>query len=280
MERSSAAVFQKDTVAMQLNMNTDPGKPYRSNSQKVRVITEAWVAQNVYCPSCGNSSLEKLPNNQPVADFVCQHCGRIFELKAQKRRIPDRVVDGEYQTMIRRIHEDSNPDFFFMAYDDMNSSVSELMLIPRAFITDRVIQARKPLSPAARRAGWTGCNILVGNVPDAGKIHLIHNRSEISRTSVYERMQCALKMEAKNLEVRTWTSEVLNCIQRVDNEFTLTQVYSFEDELGALYPENHNIHAKIRQQLQVLRDIGYIIFLGNGRYRKTKQIEGEYYGRI
>lgn len=264
---------------MQLNMNTDPGKPYRSNSQKTRVVTEAWLAQNAYCPSCGNSNLEKLANNRPVADFVCHHCGRVFELKAQKRRIPDRVVDGEYHTMIRRIHEDSNPDFFFMAYDE-NFTVSELMLIPRVFITDRVIQARNPLSKKARRAGWTGCNILVGNVPDAGKIHLIHNRSEISKTFVYEKMRCAMKMEAKNLEARTWTSEVLNCIQCVDNEFTLAQVYGFEDELGALYPENHNIHAKIRQQLQVLRDIGYIIFLGNGRYRKTKQIEGENYGRI
>jgi type II restriction enzyme len=34
-----------------------------------------------------------------------------------------------------------------------------------------------------------------------------------------------------------------------------------------LHPQNRNIEAKIRQQLQMLRDHGLIEFLGNGRYR-------------
>lgn len=265
---------------MQLNMDTEPGGPYRSNAQRARVITETWMEKNGYCPCCGNSNLEKLPNNRPVADFVCGRCGRIFELKAHKKRIPDRVIDGEFHTMIKRIHEDTNPDFFFMAYDEEGFSVNDLMLVPRAFVTDRVIQARTPLSNKARRAGWTGCNILLQNVPDAGKIHLIRNQSEIDKGSVYEKMQCAMKLETEDVFARTWTSEVLHCIQRVGGEFTLLQMYGFEDELSVLYPSNHNVRAKIRQQLQVLRDSGYIIFLGNGRYRKTKRIEGENYGRI
>jgi type II restriction enzyme len=44
-------------------------------------------------------------------------------------------------------------------------------------------------------------------------------------------------------------------------------VYSFERELAAIYPGNHNIRAKVRQQLQVLRNAGFIEFLGNGSYR-------------
>ena len=34
-----------------------------------------------------------------------------------------------------------------------------------------------------------------------------------------------------------------------------------------LYPANHNVRPKIRQQLQVLRDRGWLEFVGRGRYR-------------
>ena len=37
-----------------------------------------------------------------------------------------------------------------------------------------------------------------------------------------------------------------------------------------LNPQNHNVEAKIRQQLQILRDLGFIEFLGKGQYRKIK----------
>ncbi len=44
-------------------------------------------------------------------------------------------------------------------------------------------------------------------------------------------------------------------------------MYRFEDRLSALYPGNNNVRPKIRQQLQVLRDRGWLEFLGRGRYR-------------
>jgi type II restriction enzyme len=45
---------------------------------------------------------------------------------------------------------------------------------------------------------------------------------------------------------------------------------AFEGELAAKHPENHNIRAKIRQQLQVFRDLGFIEFLGSGEYRSLR----------
>ncbi|TIV75524.1 MAG: restriction endonuclease, partial [Mesorhizobium sp.] len=50
-------------------------------------------------------------------------------------------------------------------------------------------------------------------------------------------------------------------------EFDIEQVYSFERRLSALYPHNRNVRPKIRQQLQVLRDSGYLDFVSRGRYR-------------
>ena len=35
----------------------------------------------------------------------------------------------------------------------------------------------------------------------------------------------------------------------------------------ALHPDNRHVRDKIRQQLQVLRDLGLVEFLGRGRYR-------------
>ncbi|WP_279303134.1 hypothetical protein [Hyphococcus luteus] len=50
------------------------------------------------------------------------------------------------------------------------------------------------------------------------------------------------------------------------HSFTLAEMYEFEEELQRLYPNNKNIRPKIRQQLQRLRDNGYLAFLGNGKY--------------
>jgi DpnI-like restriction endonuclease len=49
-------------------------------------------------------------------------------------------------------------------------------------------------------------------------------------------------------------------------EFTLQRMYDFEKQLKQRFPRNDFIRAKIRQQLQVLRDAGLIVFEGRGRY--------------
>ena len=51
------------------------------------------------------------------------------------------------------------------------------------------------------------------------------------------------------------------------SEFEIDDVYAFEGRLAALYPNNRNVKPKIRQQLQVLRDSGFLDFIGHGRYR-------------
>lgn len=66
-----------------------------------------------------------------------------------------------------------------------------------------------------------------------------------------------------------WKKEVFKCVQSLENQvFTSKEMKSFENTLKELYPRNTKIPAKIRQQLQVLRDLGLIEFLGNGTYKK------------
>ena len=66
-----------------------------------------------------------------------------------------------------------------------------------------------------------------------------------------------------------WKSDVFNCINTLPNqEFTLSELNRFQDLLQAKHPSNQHIPDKIRQQLQQLRDLGLVEFLGNGRYKK------------
>jgi type II restriction enzyme len=67
--------------------------------------------------------------------------------------------------------------------------------------------------------------------------------------------------------VRGWTLDTLKVIRRLNKpRFTLDEVYEFEDELKALHPSNRHVRPKIRQQLQVLRDLGLLKFIRAGEY--------------
>jgi type II restriction enzyme len=58
----------------------------------------------------------------------------------------------------------------------------------------------------------------------------------------------------------------MRCVDMLEREFRLDDIYRHIDMLKLKYPDNNNIEAKIRQQLQILRDNGYISFLGRGKY--------------
>ena len=76
----------------------------------------------------------------------------------------------------------------------------------------------------------------------------------------------------------TWSSQteaLWECIELLtpgpDSIFTLEETYAAEPILQRLYPKNNHIRAKIRQQLQVLRDHQYLLFVdNNGVYRRLK----------
>ena len=66
-----------------------------------------------------------------------------------------------------------------------------------------------------------------------------------------------------------WRLDAFNVVSKISaNIFRLDQVYAHKQHLQELHPENRNVEAKIRQQLQELRDLGLIEFLGGGVYRK------------
>jgi type II restriction enzyme len=66
-----------------------------------------------------------------------------------------------------------------------------------------------------------------------------------------------------------WEKDVFQCLLELENDvFTLKQVYAVKGRLSLLHPNNRNVEAKIRQQLQYLRDIGLLEFTRPGLYKK------------
>jgi type II restriction enzyme len=254
-----------DLIIPQINLS------YKSQSQVARVITENWLAKNGYCPNCQNDYLTSFGNNKPVADFYCHSCLEEFELKSKASSVlGNKVVDGAYQTMLQRISSSNNPNFFFLTY---NSSllINNFILIPKHFFTDEIIQKRKPLSENARRAGWIGCNIEIGKVPEAGRIYFIKNEKLVPKQQVRKKWESGTFLRTKKGEAKGWILDVMKCVDKIHSEyFSLNEIYSFEGELAIKHPHNKHVRDKIRQQLQLLRDKNILEFLGNGKYRKVK----------
>lgn len=243
---------------------------YHSGAQIARVLTENWVNQNMYCPRCGNLHIKHFENNRPVADFYCPVCQNEYELKSKNGAMGSKINDGAYSTMIARITSNENPDFFFMSYSKQELKVKDLIFIPKHFFVPDIIEKRKPLAPTARRAGWVGCNILIHKIPEQGRVEIVSNGTIADIKSVVSKVNKSNQLETKDLNSRGWLMDILNCTNRIPAQvFTLEDMYQFENMLQMKHPQNNNIKPKIRQQLQYLRDRGFIEFLGNGYYRKV-----------
>lgn len=254
---------------MELSFDSSVISTYHSSSQIARVLTENWVEQNMFCPHCGNACLEHFENNRPVADFYCPNCRCEYELKSKNGNLGLKINDGAYRTMIERITGNENPDFFFMSYSKNKWEVKDLIFVPKYFFVPDIIEERKPLASSARRAGWVGCNILIDKIPEQGRIHIVANGEICDRNNVIDKVRASSKLEVKNIQNRGWLFDILNCINKVDTTvFSLDDIYNFEQLLHIKHPQNNNIKPKIRQQLQFLRDKGFIEFLGNGNYKK------------
>ena len=87
---------------MQLRLTSEIASNYSSAPQKIRVLTESWVGNSIFCPNCG-SALNRFENNSPVADFYCNKCSEEYELKSKNGEMGKKIVDGAYSTMIERL---------------------------------------------------------------------------------------------------------------------------------------------------------------------------------
>lgn len=255
---------------MQLRMPVDLAADYRSPSQRARIITEAWGRSNLYCPGCDSATIEPSDANTRVVDFICPNCTSAYQLKSQSHAFSRRIVDSAYAPMRRAIEESKTPHFLILHYDRQTWRVRNLVLIPKFALTMSCLEKRRPLALNARRSGWVGCNILLFRIPIDARISLVHEGSSVDPTSVRSQFRKLRPLDRIPYDARGWTLDVLNVIRGFNKRhFRLIEIYEHSDDLQALHPGNLHVREKIRQQLQRLRDLGLVRFLGAGKYLST-----------
>lgn len=252
---------------MNLNLYSSLSDGYKNNSQKIRVLTENWVNEYIYCPSCGQN-VSEYENNKPVADFYCSKCNEDYELKSKKGNSLGKIIaDGAYDTMIERITGDSSPNFFFLNYEKDTHKIINFVSTPGYMFVPEMIIKRKKGIP--NRPNYFMCNIDISSIPNSGKISYIKDGKIQSKDKVLEEWnKTSFLKQSTDIKSKGWILDIVKCIEKIDKaDFTLNDMYSFEKYLKLKHPENNNIEAKIRQQLQLLRDRNYLEFVGRGKYR-------------
>lgn len=249
-------------------MNSQLGVPYKSASQRARVITETWGEHNLFCPNCTSPQLTRLEHNAKAYDFTCPRCSFSYQLKGQQTRITNSIPDGAYGTMMEAVQNGKTPNFFFMHYDIDTWTIRNLLLIPHFALPISAVIKRKPLSVTARRAGWIGCNISLSNIPVEARIEVVKENIAAPEEEVRTRFERVKPLGQVPVNERGWTLDVLTSIQGLGkNEFTNEDAYTLVPHLERLHPGNRHVRDKIRQRLQVLRDMGFLIHVERGRWR-------------
>lgn len=254
---------------MRLEMDHRLTEGLTGPTQMARRVTESWAAEAMYCLACPAKSISSTPPNTKVVDFVCAKCQASYQLKAGKSWSERRVPDGAFHTMITAVREGTAPHLLLMQYTP-EWRVRNLMLVPSFFLAESAIRERPPINPGRRRAGWIGCDIILDAIAEDGKVRLVENYISSPPRAVRERFDRICALAQLPATKRGWTLDVLAIVRRLtQSEFVLSDIYAHQSELAALHPNNKNIRPKIRQQLQVLRDMNLLRFEGRGRYRLT-----------
>jgi type II restriction enzyme len=217
---------------------------YRSASQIARILSEHWCTRELYCPACDSDRLTGSKPNTPAVDFECGKCEQPFQLKSLQHWNPRKVVDAGYEAMLRAIRADRTPNLLLLQYSK-TWAIQNLLLVPRTFFTDSVIEKRKPLGPKARRAGWIGCNILLGDIAPDGKIPMISAWVPVQKNRVREEFSRVKQLAKLPPSLRGWTLDVLRAVRQFGKpEFTLQDIYAFEAKLKELHPNNQRCAPK------------------------------------
>ena len=112
---------------------------YSSATQKARVVTEHWCAENLYCVACNQDQLNQTVANTKAVDFQCAKCSTVYQVKSQRIFNLNRIVDGAYSSMIAAAQSNSAPNLIILNYDP-NWIVNNLILVPESLLKTQVKQ--------------------------------------------------------------------------------------------------------------------------------------------
>lgn len=254
-------------------MNPSLAEGYSSRSQAARRITEDWASRNLFCLACASDRVTPERPNAPVTDYRCPECGAAYQLKSVKGSFGSTVSNSAYAPKLAAILNDRAPHYAFLQYSEPAWLVTDLFVLPGYLLSPAVIQERRPLRETARRSGWIGSNILLSRLPVDARVQVVS--AGVARDPLEARRDWRRYsfLQTDRRSRGGWGATMLLCVRALQqetksDEFTLQNFYKrFGTELASRYQNNKHVEAKIRQQLQVLRDGGVLEFLGRGRFR-------------
>lgn len=258
---------------MNLQLDSGLGEAYKSRSQAARKITEDWGTKNLFCLACQSDLLISETANTPVRDYTCSLCSATYQLKSKEGSFGRVVQNSAYAPKMAAIALGQVPHYVFLQYSRATWTVTDLFIVPGHFISAAVIQQRNPLRRTARRAGWVGSNILLGQLGPDARVVVVSSGTIRETNRIRDDWRRYVFLQSDKRSQSGWGTDCLSCVRKLQletgtNEFTLQDFYGrFRHDLAIWHPDNQHIEAKIRQQLQVLRDGGVLRFLGRGRYQ-------------
>ena len=113
--------------------------------------------------------------------------------------------------------------------------------------------------PKGRKNPWVGCNIVLRNIPNDAKIGVVIDGAAVTPAKVRQQFERLRPLKELSVKERGWTLDVLRVVQSLGRkEFKTSDMYEHVRHFEQLHPDNRHIRDKIRQQLQVLRDRGFL----------------------
>ena len=102
--------------------------------------------------------MKLLPTNFKCADLVCDFCGYLAQVKtastANTNKLPKQLLGGAWGPQKERMDAAIYFPLFVVLTSDQKTC--SIYFLPADLQTHEMFEARKPLSPNAKRAGWQG----------------------------------------------------------------------------------------------------------------------------
>jgi hypothetical protein len=130
-----------------------------TGKQELGKFGETVVARRCQCPKCKRAgTLKTLPPNFKCADVICDFCGYLGQVKTTRvpdvKKLPKRLMGAAWGVQHERMDAGIYFSLFIVAVDDDDNFA--IYYLPSELQAPEIFLPRKPLSTAARRAGWQG----------------------------------------------------------------------------------------------------------------------------
>ena len=253
---------------MQLVCDQSVALDLRSSLQKVRRISEEWFTNEAYCLRCESAQLTGTTSSTQFRDAVCPVCCLGYELKSKVNRFSTLVADGGFDSMLRNIVSDNAPVLTLLNYR-RDWVVTDLVAIHPVFLTPSMVVRRKKahLRPKSGKPYWM-CNLDLSRIPQLGRIPVVDCGKICDAAVVRKSFARLTALGALPFRLRGWAGATLDIVNKLGaKSFKTSEIYKHAGELQKTYPNNRNIEAKLRQQLQVLVKLGYLERTCRGSYQ-------------